>query len=222
LRVALSSINMVYGSGSAIVHALRDVTLRIKEGDSISIMGPSGSGKTTLMYVMGLLERPTSGDITVDDNSVAKASDRTLSRLRLKRIGFVFQQFYLLPNLTALENIMLPMRESGIGRARSRERAKDLLSDMGVDNRSGHLPGRMSGGEQQRVAIARALANGPEMILADEPTGELDSENSQVIMGILSDLNKDRGVTIVVVTHDQEVARRSRRVLRMRDGRLLS
>jgi putative ABC transport system ATP-binding protein len=221
LRAELVKVNVTYRSGEASVHALRDVSTRIKAGDSVSIIGPSGSGKTTLMYVLGLVERPTSGEVLIDGKSHARSSDWALSKIRLRRIGFIFQQFFLLPNLTALENVMLPMRESGLGRVRSRKRAHELLKDVGVDGRSKHLPGRMSGGEQQRVAIARALANDPEMILADEPTGELDSENSLYIMDILTKLNKEKDMALVVVTHDPEVARKGRRTLRMKDGRLI-
>ncbi|MDG6224836.1 MAG: ABC transporter ATP-binding protein [Candidatus Thermoplasmatota archaeon] len=222
MKVELKRVERSYGSGPALVRALKGVSMRIKEGDSISVMGPSGSGKTTLMYIIGLLEKPSSGDVSIDGRSIKGCSDWYLSKMRLKRIGFVFQQFHLLPNLNAMENVMVPMRESGIGRAKSRKMACELLDSVGILNRAKHLPSRMSGGEQQRTAIARAIANGPEMILADEPTGELDSDSSGVIMDILTEMNRAQGKTLIVVTHDPEVARRSRKIMRMKDGSIHS
>jgi len=218
--IELRDVCRHYGTGRARIEAVKDVRMKMKQGDLISIVGPSGCGKTTLLYLMGLLERPSSGAVLVEDKDMSRSGDRALSKVRLRRIGFVFQQFYLLPSLTAIENVMVPMREAGLGRSRSRERAETLLKDVGMSDRTGHLPGRMSGGEQQRVAIARALANDPEMILADEPTGELDSENTSVIMDMLTELNRSNGKSLVIVTHDPDVARRGKRVLKMKDGRL--
>lgn len=220
MKVELKRVERSYGSGPALIRALRGVNFRAREGDFISIMGPSGSGKTTLMYIIGLLERPSAGEVLIDGRSLKGRSDWSLSKIRLRRIGFVFQQFYLLPNLNALENVMVPMREAGASRSNAKERAEKLLEEVGVLDRAKHIPSKMSGGEQQRTAIARAIANDPEMILADEPTGELDSESSSRIMDILSDMNKSQGKTVIIVTHDADVARRSRKIMRMKDGLL--
>lgn len=220
LNVELREVSRSYGSGEARLDALRGINLRFKDADYVTVTGPSGSGKSTLLYIIGLLEKPSSGSVLYDGRDMARTSDRARSAIRLRRVGFVFQQFYLLPNLTALENVMVPLRESGKGRTAARDRALELLERLALVRRSDHLPGRMSGGEQQKVAIARALANDPEMILADEPTGELDSENTGRIMDILSGLNRDQGKTLFIVSHDPEVSRRGKRALRMRDGRV--
>jgi ABC-type lipoprotein export system ATPase subunit len=220
LRVELSRVTRTYGTGGSKLLAIRDIDLRIKDGDFITVTGPSGSGKSTLLYVIGLLEKPTSGTVSYDGKDVSGCSDSFRSRIRLKRIGFVFQQFYLLPNLNAVENVMVPLRESGVGRSASRERAMKLLEQLSIARRAHHLPGRMSGGEQQKVAIARALANDPEMILADEPTGELDCDNTARIMEELAGLNREQGKTLLIVSHDPEVSRRGKRVLKMKDGRI--
>jgi putative ABC transport system ATP-binding protein len=220
LKIELKGVSRSYGRGEAKIFALRYVNLKVREGDYITVTGPSGSGKSTLLYVLGLLEKPSAGSVSYDGKDMTRCSDSKMSSIRLKRIGFVFQQFYLLPNLTAIENVMVPLREAGNRRAGSRKRAMDLLESLSISRRANHLPGRMSGGEQQKVAIARALANDPEMVLADEPTGELDSENTGRIMDIMTGLNRDRGKTLFVVSHDPEVSRRGKRVLKMKDGRI--
>jgi ABC-type lipoprotein export system ATPase subunit len=222
LDVELKGITKTYGKGDARLHALSCLNLRVRSGDMIAVSGPSGSGKSTLLYIIGLLERPSSGTVCYDGEDVSGRSDGARSRIRLHRIGFVFQQFYLLPNLNALENVMVPMREAGLGKAASRAKALELMERVGISRRANHLPGRMSGGEQQKVAIARALGNDPEIVLADEPTGELDAENTARIMDILCGLNRNEGRTVLVVSHDPEVTRRGRRVIRLKDGRLLS
>ncbi len=220
MKIELKGVSRSYGSGEAKIFALSDVNLKVREGDYVTVTGPSGSGKSTLLYVLGLLEKPSAGSVSYDGKDMSRSSDSKRSSIRLRRIGFVFQQFYLLPNLTALENVMVPLREAGNGRTGSRKRAMELLESLYVSRRANHLPGRMSGGEQQKVAIARALANDPEMVLADEPTGELDSENTGRIMDIMAGLNRDRGKTLFIVSHDPEVSRRGKRVLKMKDGRV--
>lgn len=221
LKIELKGVSRSYGNGEARVYAIRDIDLRVKEGDFLTVTGPSGSGKSTLLYLIGLLEKPTSGSVSYDGKDMSRSSDSERSAIRLRTIGFVFQQFYLLPNLTAVENVMVPLREAGTGRTPSRKKAMELLERLSISRRANHLPGRMSGGEQQKVAIARALANDPKMILADEPTGELDSENTGRIMDILTALNRDQRKTLLVVSHDPEVSRRGKKVLKMKDGRIL-
>lgn len=206
--------------GDIDVKALDNIDLSIKESEFLALTGPSGSGKTTLLNMIGALDRPSSGKILIDDQDISKISESQRSRLRLKKFGLVFQQFYLLPALNAFQNVHLPIRESGNFGPGGRKRARHLLELVGISDREKHMPSQMSGGEQQRVAIARALANDPDVILADEPTGELDSENSRMIMDLLKGLNKDTGKTVIVVTHDPEVSRRSKRVIKMKDGRI--
>lgn len=221
LKIELSGVSKVFKVGADNVRALRKVDLKIKEGEYTSVMGPSGSGKTTLLNIIGLLDRPTRGSVYIDDIETSGLGDGKLSRMRLKRFGFVFQKFYLIPSLNARENVYLPMKEAGFSRSNARKRAEELLERVGVKGRSNHLPHQLSGGEQQRVAIARALANEPDTILADEPTGELDTENSREIMSIFGDLNRDMGKTLIVVTHDPFVSKKAKRVLRMQDGKLI-
>ena len=207
--------------GNSSVHALKGVDLIVKSGEFLSIMGPSGSGKTTLLNMIGALDRSTSGTILIGGTDITHMAESGRSRLRLTRFGFIFQQFYLLPALNAFQNVHLPIKESGKFGHGGRKKARELLELVGVSDRENHLPSQMSGGEQQRVAIARALANDPPIILADEPTGELDTENSKHIMDILRDLNKNMDKTIMIVTHDPEVARRSKRTIRMKDGQIM-
>ncbi|MBN1389866.1 MAG: ABC transporter ATP-binding protein [Candidatus Thermoplasmatota archaeon] len=207
--------------GDTYVHALSDVDLIVKGGEMVSVIGPSGSGKTTLLNIIGTLDRPTSGRVIIGGEDITDLSESRSSKLRLMQFGFIFQQFYLLPTLTAFQNVYLPIRESRGPGGSGREKAMELLETVGLSHRSRHLPSQLSGGEQQRVAIARAMANDPPIILADEPTGELDSQNSNVIMDTLTDLNRDNGKTVMIVTHDQGIARRSHRIVRMKDGRIL-
>ena len=218
--IELINVTKVYHLGKREVKALRSISSTIRAGNFMSIMGPSGSGKTTLLNIIGALDRPTSGYVRVGGKDISDLSDRSRSKLRLSSFGFIFQGFYLLQNLTAMENVMVPMREAGLSRWDAMKRGKELLSDVGLRNRFGHLPSQLSGGEQQRVSIARSMANDPDVILADEPTGELDSETSQNIINIMRGLNRNGGKTIIVVTHDSEIAKRASIRLRLKDGRI--
>ena len=214
-------LTKVYQRGSSEVRAVDGVTLSVEPGEFMSIMGRSGSGKTTLLDLLGCLLRPTSGQLWIDGRSVIGASDRDLAAIRRERIGFVFQEFNLIPTLTAIENVLLPLRY-GPRRPDGRSRARELLGLVGLAERESHRPTELSGGEQQRVAIARALVNEPAVILADEPTGELDSTTSERLMETLRSLNEERGVTIIIVTHDAGVAGRTDRVVRLNDGRVVA
>jgi len=202
------------------VHAVRGVSLEIDPGEYVAIVGPSGSGKSSLLNLLGAIDRPTSGRVLIDGRDVGTMSDREVTRFRLRHIGFVFQRFYLMPVLTALENVELPMAEAGVPARERRERASALLSYVGLAHRARHRPPQLSGGEQQRAAIARALANGPALLLADEPTGELDARTGAEIIALFDRLNRD-GTTLLVVTHDEELARAARRVIHMRDGAIV-
>jgi putative ABC transport system ATP-binding protein len=219
---ALEGVERRYDRGGATVHALTGVTLTIARGDLIAIEGPSGSGKSTLLQLLGALDTPTAGRIDFEGQHLAQADDRTLTRLRRDAIGFVFQQFNLIPTLTAAENVEIAMLPARRPRAERAERVTALLEQVGLSDRCDHLPSRLSGGEQQRVAIARALANGPRVILADEPTGNLDSETATDVIGVLAGLSSEQGVTVIVVTHDEEIAGRARRRIRLRNGQVLS
>ncbi len=214
--VSLREVSKHYRDGD--VHALDCVSVDISSGEFVAIMGPSGCGKSTLLNMMGALDRPTSGEIRFDGLSLAAVKD--LDRLRSRQIGFVFQSFYLLPNLTAEENVQIPMFESDRSRTERLAEARRLLALVGLERRRGHLPGQLSIGQRQRVAIARALANGPQLILADEPTGSLDSQNGVEVMDLLCELNESHQTTLIVVTHDQAVADRGGRLIRMRDGKI--
>jgi putative ABC transport system ATP-binding protein len=217
--VAATQISRVFPMPAGPVTAVADVTLRIAPGDHIAIQGPSGCGKSTLLHMLGCVETPTSGTLLFNGNDVAKLSDRQRSLLRLRSIGFVFQRFFLLPMLTAAENIELPQSEASVPKAERRQRTRELLEYVGLAARADHRPSELSGGEMQRVAIARALANRPGLLLADEPTGELDRATGEQIAALLDRVNAD-GTALVIVTHDPALAERSTRVLTMRDGRI--
>jgi putative ABC transport system ATP-binding protein len=206
-----------YPMGGEPVHALRGVSFDVARGDYVAIVGPSGCGKSTLLNLLGVIDRPSRGTVRIDERPTETMRDAEATRFRLRAIGFVFQRFYLMPALTARENVELPMAEAGVARREREARARELLAYVGLAGREGHRPAQLSGGEQQRVAIARALANRPALLLADEPTGELDARTGAEIIGLFAQLNRD-GTTIVVVTHDEELARAARRVIHMRDG----
>jgi len=214
-------LTKVYRRGASEVRAVDGIDLDVAAGEFMAIMGRSGSGKTTLLDLLGCLLRPTDGQLSIDGRSVIGASDGELATIRRERIGFVFQEFNLIPTLTAIENVLLPLRY-GPRRPDARARAAELLELVGLAERAGHRPTELSGGEQQRVAIARALVNEPAVILADEPTGELDSATSERLMATLRALNADRGVTIIIVTHDAGVAGVTDRVVRLTDGRVVA
>ena len=218
----LRGVSKTYTLGGVEVHAVRDVDLAIEHGESVAIVGPSGSGKTTLLQLLGALDRPTSGSLFFEGRDVGALGDRALSELRLGVLGFVFQQFNLIPTLTAAQNVEVALAPISTSRHVRRERVLGVLASVGLADRADHVPSKLSGGEQQRVAIARALANDPHVLLADEPTGNLDSTTGAEIMGLLLLLSgAERRRTVIVVTHDAEVAGRARRVLRMQDGRLV-
>jgi putative ABC transport system ATP-binding protein len=200
------------------VRALQGVTFDIDAGEYVAVTGPSGSGKSTLMHVLGALDRPTTGVVRVDGSEIARLSDGQLARLRNRTIGFVFQSFQLLPRTAAVDNVALPLIYRGVPRSERRRRATAALEAVGLGQRLRHRPSQLSGGEQQRVAIARALVGEPKVVFADEPTGNLDSRSGSDVMRLLDDLNRDRGVAIVLVTHDADVAAHARRQIRIRDG----
>ena len=217
ILVAARDLRRDYAMAAGVVHAVRGVTLDVRAREYVAIVGPSGCGKSTLLNLIGAIDKPSSGELTIDGQRLAGLSDRDATLFRLHRIGFVFQRFYLMPVLTALENVELPMSEAGLGKTERRERARELLAYVGLGERMHHRPTELSGGEQQRVAIARALANRPALLLADEPTGELDAHTGEEMIALFERLNRD-GTTLVVVTHDEDLARAAHRVVHMRDG----
>jgi putative ABC transport system ATP-binding protein len=219
---ALRAVDRRYLTGTAEVRALRQVDLEIRAGEFLSIEGPSGSGKSTLLQLLGALDTPTAGTVLFEGKDLSRAGDRALTDIRSQKIGFIFQQFNLIPTLTALDNVALAIPPRRMSKRMRHTRASDLLSRVGLSARLNHLPSRLSGGEQQRVAIARALANSPEVIVADEPTGNLDSESAAEVMSLLVELRRDDDVTVIVATHDEEVARHASRRVRMRDGSISS
>ena len=219
--IEIVNVSKTYRMGPVSVEALRDVTLTIRGGEFLAVMGPSGSGKSTLMNILGCLDRPSEGTYRIDGQEVGGLGRDALAAIRSKKIGFVFQGFNLLPRMTALENVELPMIYDTVPSGVREERAREALAALGILDREHHLPSQMSGGQQQRVAIARAIVNSPSLVLADEPTGNLDTATSEEIMEVFLRLNGERGITVVVVTHDQEVARYANRVIRFRDGRIV-
>ncbi len=214
------NLTKVYKMGEVEVHALRGVSLEIRRGEVVSIMGASGSGKSTLMNTLGCLDLPTSGEYILDGEVVANLNDDQLADIRNRKVGFVFQSFNLLPRSTALSNVELPLRYSGIKSGR-KEKARAALEAVGLGDRVDHRPTELSGGQQQRVAIARALVNDPSIVMADEPTGNLDSKVGQEIMDLLLNLNKQSGTTLIIITHDPKIAAQTERIIRLHDGRVL-
>lgn len=214
--ITLDTVVKTYHMGEAAVQALRGVSCHVEKGEMVAIIGPSGCGKSTLMHIMGCLDTPTSGRYFLEGDEVSKLSDLQLAELRNKKIGFVFQSFNLLPRTSASANVELPLLYGNSNNGR--KRALEALEKVGLGHRASHMPNQLSGGEQQRVAIARALVNKPTIILADEPSGNLDSKSSNEIISILEKLNREDGITIVLVTHEAEVAARAKRIISMRDG----
>ena len=218
--IKLKEVSKIYGKEMAEVRALQDVSVEINKGEFVAIMGPSGSGKSTFMNIVGCLDIPNKGRIFLENRNISLLEESELAQIRGKKIGFVFQQFNLIPTFNALENVMLPMIFQNIPKKVREKRALDLLNQVGLKKRIKHLPSELSGGEQQRIAIARALANDPEIILADEPTGNLDSKTGKEIIIILKELNK-KGKTIIVVTHDNDIAKCARKIIKLKDGRII-
>jgi len=214
----IESKNLVktYRMGKIFVEALCGVSVDIQRGEVVAIMGPSGSGKSTLMNILGCLDRPTSGEYILDEENVSRLSDNKLAAIRNRKVGFIFQSFNLLPRISAIENVELPLRYSGTNH--HRQRAQQALEAVGLSDRMKHRPSELSGGQQQRVAIARALVNNPAIVMADEPTGNLDSKSGREIMELLLSLNRERAMTVIIVTHDPAIASQTRRIVHLRDG----
>lgn len=218
--IKIENLNKVYDTGAIQVHALRGVNLSVYEGEYVAIMGQSGSGKSTLMNILGCMDRQFSGVYELDDIPISEQSENQLSSIRNKKIGFVFQAFQLIPRTSALKNVEIPMIYAGMKREERHERAKRLLEKVGLGERIYHMPNELSGGQKQRVAIARALANSPAIILADEPTGNLDTRASHEIMEFFTELNRE-GATVIVVTHEEDIAACTKRIIRFQDGQII-
>jgi putative ABC transport system ATP-binding protein len=216
----LEHVNKVYGEGDAQVHALRDVCLRVNRGDYLAVMGTSGSGKSTAMNILGCLDRPSSGRYWLNGTEVEGLTDDELADIRNSQLGFVFQQFHLLPQFSALENVMLPMIYAGVPAPERKQRAAEALQRVGLGHRLDNRPNQLSGGQQQRVAVARAIINRPALLLADEPTGALDSQTTAEVLNLFDDLNRE-GITILLVTHEKDVGDRAQRVVHFRDGQIV-
>ncbi|WP_350350495.1 ABC transporter ATP-binding protein [Microbacterium sp. A8/3-1] len=221
IAIELTDVRRSYGSGTGVVHALDGVDLVVPDGEFLAIVGRSGAGKSSLLNILGCLDRPSSGSLAIAGQRVSELPEREVARIRNMQIGFVFQSFNLIPALTAVGNVELPMAYAGVGRAERRERALEALARVGLDGREHHRPNQLSGGQQQRVAVARSLVNRPAFILADEPTGNLDSRATDDVLGIFEELHRD-GATVVIITHEDDVAARAERVIVMRDGRIES
>ncbi|MGQ4891677.1 MAG: ABC transporter ATP-binding protein [Candidatus Njordarchaeia archaeon] len=219
--VEVVNLHKIYEIGKTKVHALRGVNLSVPKGEILAIVGPSGSGKSTLLHIIGTLDKPTEGKVFLEGVDVTQLKEGDLEKLRCKKIGFVFQSFNLLPILTAWENVEIALAIARYPKEKRKDRVHELLKLVGLEDRMDHRPSELSGGEQQRVAIARALANNPQLLLADEPTGELDSENSKMVMEIFRNAVKNEGATAIVVTHDLEVAKMADRILHLKDGRIV-
>lgn len=219
--VKVEAVTKVYRMGEVDLKALNGVSLKIMPSENLSIIGPSGSGKSTLLHLMGCLDKPTSGRIFIDGVDTSRLNDTKLAEIRRYKIGFVFQFFYLIPTLNALENVELPMMFAGVDEGERKRRAAELLELVNLKKRMRHRPAELSGGERQRVAIARALANNPKIVLADEPTGNLDSTSGREIIELLRRLNEEKGVTLVIVTHDPYIASTMKRTIYLKDGRIV-
>ncbi len=218
--IELKDVKKVYRVGNENIYAVNGISLKVKEGEFLCVMGASGSGKTTLLSLMGCLDKPTSGKVIVEGVDTSELGDRELTEIRRDKIGFVFQQYHLIPTLTAFENVELPMLLKGIDKKERERRAMELLKIMGIDKAANRKPSELSGGMQQRVAIARALANNPKILLCDEPTGNLDTKSGEVVMNLIKQQN-EKGVTVVLVTHDPDISKYADRVVRIRDGKLI-
>lgn len=219
--LSVRNLSKTYMQGKIPVHALRDVSFDVEKGEFLSIVGPSGSGKSTFLSMIGLLDRPTNGSVFIEGREVTKAKDSDAPRIRREKIGFIFQHFNLIPTLTAIENVDIAMRFARVPKNKRKERAVELLTRMGLGGRMNHKPTELSGGEQQRVSIARAMANYPAIILADEPTGEVDTKTRDMIVALLRELSEN-GQTILIVTHDTAVSAQTKRIIAMRDGMIES
>lgn len=220
--VVARGLRKTYRLGSSVVRALDGLDLVVERGEFVAIMGRSGSGKSTLLHVLGGLDRPDEGQVVIEGQDITRLSNGQVTRLRREKVGFVFQEFNLVPTLTALENVELPLRYAGVSRGERRRRAAEALAMVGLEERLHHRPSQLSGGEQQRVAIARALVNRPAVVLADEPTGELDSQTAMQVVDLMRGLARELGQTFVIVTHDPAVGERCQRIIRMNDGRIIS
>lgn len=219
--ISAKNLTKTYGSDDSLTYALNNASIEIKKGEFVAIIGPSGSGKSTLMHILGCLDKPTAGNYFLNGEQVSKLSESSLARIRNKQIGFVFQSFNLLPRTSALKNVELPLIYSDIKGAQRTEIAKNMLIKVGLENKLDSTPAKLSGGQQQRVAIARALVNEAEIIMADEPTGNLDSKSSEEIMELIKNLNKE-GKTIIIITHEKEIAQKAKRIVTVKDGKIVS